>query len=168
MLNDVHQAKRESDVVVVSWHWGISSATGQGYRAGQVIDYQIALGHAAVDAGADLIVGHHPHQLEGIEVYKNRAIFYSLGNFAFDPYYGARHRQTTAVARCVIQDGLIQEANFIPYLINEGAQPFPAPPAEAKEVLEEIERKSEPFGTTFRPRTSDVLVLETPALVRAG
>jgi len=49
-------------------------------------DYEQVVAHAVIDAGADLILGHHPHLLKGFEVYKGKAIFYSMGNFVFDQY----------------------------------------------------------------------------------
>jgi len=158
MQDDVRSAKAQADIVVVSWHWGLSGATGGGYGAGQIIAYQVELAHAAIDAGADLIVGHHPHQLEGIEVYNDRPIFYSLGNFALE-FHSGKKRQTTAVATVTIRDGRIEEAGFIPYIINEHAQPLPAGPEDAKDVLDELVRKSKEFATEFHPSTGDVLIL---------
>ena len=68
-------AKEQADVVVMSIHWGI-------HHIPKVIAmYQPKVAHAAIDAGADLILGHHPHVLKGIEVYKGKVCFYSLGNF---------------------------------------------------------------------------------------
>jgi poly-gamma-glutamate capsule biosynthesis protein CapA/YwtB (metallophosphatase superfamily) len=78
LVSDIEAARESSDVVILSMHWGI-------HRARAVIaDYQTEVGHAAIDAGADIVVGHHPHILKGIEVYKGKVIFYSLGNFVFD------------------------------------------------------------------------------------
>ena len=65
--------------MVVSFHWGIEY-TGQASRE------QRALAHDAVDAGADLVLGHHPHVLQGLELYRNKLIAYSLGDFVFDHY----------------------------------------------------------------------------------
>jgi poly-gamma-glutamate capsule biosynthesis protein CapA/YwtB (metallophosphatase superfamily) len=79
LLADIRRARQSSDIVILSLHWGIHY-----FRA--AIGYQPAVAHAAVDAGADLILGHHPHMLKGIEVYKGKVIFYSLGNFAFDSH----------------------------------------------------------------------------------
>jgi len=73
----VHAAERAADLVVVSFHWGVE------YQA-EVTERQVTLARAAIDAGADLILGHHSHQLSGVGVYKGRAIAYSLGNFLFD------------------------------------------------------------------------------------
>ena len=66
-----------ADVVVVFPHWGIE------YRA-PPSDTQRRMGHAAIDAGADLVIGNHPHWAEGMEVYKGKPIWYALGNFVFD------------------------------------------------------------------------------------
>jgi hypothetical protein len=67
-----------ADVVVVSHHWG---------RAGEpaiITDYEHTLGRASVDAGADIVLGHHHHFLRGIEIYRDRPIYYGLGHFVFD------------------------------------------------------------------------------------
>ncbi len=74
---DVRNAKRRADVVVVAFHWGISFNY-------DMVSYQRELAHATIDAGADLIIGHHPHCLKGLEVYQGRVIAYSLGNFIYD------------------------------------------------------------------------------------
>ncbi|MGH6860840.1 MAG: CapA family protein [Phyllobacterium sp.] len=78
MVEDVKKARQLADLVFVSMHWGTH------FVPVQIADYEYECGHAAVDAGADLIIGHHPHILKGIEVYKGKAIFHSLSNFAFD------------------------------------------------------------------------------------
>lgn len=76
MQQDIKAAKIQSDVVIVSQHWGIP------YLPGMLAKYQPVVGHAAIDAGADMIFGHHPHVPKGIEVYKGKVIFYSVGDFA--------------------------------------------------------------------------------------
>ena len=78
MLEDITSAKAEADVVVVSAHWGIH------FKEAEIAEYQIDYAHAAIDAGADIVLGHHAHILKPIEVYKGKVIFYSLGNFAME------------------------------------------------------------------------------------
>jgi len=78
MVGDIAKVKPLADVVVVSMHWGIH------FMPAKLAMYQREVGYAAIDAGADLIIGSHPHILKGIEVYKGRVIFYSLANFAMD------------------------------------------------------------------------------------
>ncbi len=76
VVRDVAREAKPGTIVVVSFHWGIegSHATAPD---------QQRLGRAAIDAGASLVLGHHPHVLQGIETYRDRHIVYSLGNFVF-------------------------------------------------------------------------------------
>jgi hypothetical protein len=78
LLEDVRAAKEKADVVALSIHWGIH------HQRAVIADYQRVVAHAAIDNGVDIILGHHPHVLKGIEVYKGKVIFYSFGNFALD------------------------------------------------------------------------------------
>lgn len=77
MRADIGALREQVDIVVASFHWGISSSR-------QTIDYQREIGRAAVLAGADLVMGHHTHCPQGIEVVGGRPIVYGTGNFAFD------------------------------------------------------------------------------------
>ena len=77
MEEEVRRARARADTVVVSFHWG-----DEYQREPNV--WQQTLGRAAIDAGADLVVGHHPHVFQGVEVYRGRPILHSLGNFLFD------------------------------------------------------------------------------------
>ncbi|MBN2061017.1 MAG: CapA family protein [Deltaproteobacteria bacterium] len=78
MVEAINNAKKKADLVIVSIHWGIH------FIPSVIADYQRTAGRAAIDAGADIILGHHAHILKGIEVYKGKAIFYSLCNFALE------------------------------------------------------------------------------------
>jgi poly-gamma-glutamate capsule biosynthesis protein CapA/YwtB (metallophosphatase superfamily) len=80
LIRQVKAARDLGDVVIVQFHWGVEYAPFPQ-------DWQIALARATVDAGASLVVGHHPHVVQPIEVYKNSVIAYSLGNFLFDQDY---------------------------------------------------------------------------------
>jgi len=78
MLEAIQEAKKKVDIVIVSMHWGIH------FVEGEIADYQRYYAHFAIDAGADLILGHHAHVLKPIEIYKGKVIFYSLSNFAME------------------------------------------------------------------------------------
>ncbi len=80
-------AKTEADFRIVSIHWGIE------YKFLESSQRQQYLAHKLIDAGADIIVGHHPHVIHEMEVYNNRPIFYSLGNFVFDQYFSKNTQQ---------------------------------------------------------------------------
>jgi len=73
---DIEKVRPAADLVIVSFHWGAELMTA-------AKDYQVELGHNAIDWGADLVLGHHPHVLQEIEIYRGRMIAYSLGNFVF-------------------------------------------------------------------------------------
>ncbi len=77
-LAAIREARRQADWVIVSLH-----CHEQKVKPEEPPDYLIAVAHAAIEAGADLVVGHGPHILRGIEVYRSHPILYSLGNFIF-------------------------------------------------------------------------------------
>lgn len=78
MVQDIKNAKQKADAVIVSHHWGIH------FVPYVLADYQPDVAYAAIDAGADIILGHHAHILKAIEIYRGKPIFYSLCNFATD------------------------------------------------------------------------------------
>ena len=77
--DDLRKFKAENDLVIVSFHWG-----------GELLQYpkpyQLELAHNAIKVGADLVIGHHPHVVQGIELYRGKMIVYSLGNYIFGSY----------------------------------------------------------------------------------
>ena len=77
VIDDIRAAKAKADFVVVAFHWGVE------YDQTPNPD-QVAEGHAAIDAGADLVMASHPHVLEGVEAYHGGLIAYSLGDFVFE------------------------------------------------------------------------------------
>ncbi len=87
LVDEIKQHDNERTVTVVNLHWGTE---GSSYPE----KWQRDAAHRLIDAGADLIVGHHPHVLQGIEIYKDRCIAYSLGNFAFGGNISANSPQT--------------------------------------------------------------------------
>jgi poly-gamma-glutamate synthesis protein (capsule biosynthesis protein) len=99
MKEEIEDLKMRSDLIVVSFHWGEELREDpkayQRYYAQQVIDF-----------GADLVVGHHPHILQGIEYYKERLIAYSLGNFVFGSY-SQRARESIILRIYIDRKGLL-------------------------------------------------------------
>lgn len=112
---DVGLAKELADVVVVSLHWG------QEYQS-QASPAQKDLAHELIDAGADVIVGSHPHVVQETEDYRGRWIFYSLGNFVFDQSFSEETMQGLAVI-ITIQNKRIQKIETRPVKINQFFQP---------------------------------------------
>ncbi len=81
----ITELKRTNDHVIVHIHWGTEYDTKPGNR-------QRSIGHRLIDSGADVVIGHHPHVIQPVEVYKGGAIFYSLGNFVFDQTLASTRR----------------------------------------------------------------------------
>ena len=81
LVHDVKAARERADIVLLSIHWGLH------FTRATLADYQRVVARAAIDAGAHAILGHHPHVLKAIELYRGRPIFYSLGNFAIEQPY---------------------------------------------------------------------------------
>ncbi len=100
-------AKAKCDLLIVALHWGIERQTVPS-------PYQVALGRAAVDAGADFVWGHHPHVLQGGELYRGKPILYSMGNL-ISPLPAA-----TGLARLTFTGQRISGFDFIPAAIRGG------------------------------------------------
>ncbi len=83
LRQQIKQARNNCNLLIVSYHWG------EEYRR-KPTSRQVKVAHASIEAGADVVLGHHPHVLEGIELYRNRPIIYSMGNFIFDQRSGER------------------------------------------------------------------------------
>lgn len=79
VFQDVKELAQKTDLVIVSCHWGQELMN-------HPKEYQILLAHQLIDKGADIILGHHPHVIQGIEFYKGKPIVYSMGNFIFGSY----------------------------------------------------------------------------------
>ncbi len=79
----IQEAKNNCNLLIASYHWG------EEYRR-KPTSRQVRVAHASIEAGADVVLGHHPHVLEGVEIYRNKPILYSMGNFIFDQRSGER------------------------------------------------------------------------------
>lgn len=108
---DVKTARQEADLVILSMHWGKE----YDHRP---TDFQKALGRIAVDAGADLVIGHHPHVIQGIEFRGRGVIAYSLGNFIFDQE--TLNRRQGLILKAAFDRGGLRQLAFTPVLIVQG------------------------------------------------
>ncbi|HEY6839556.1 MAG TPA: CapA family protein, partial [Geobacteraceae bacterium] len=109
--------------------------------------YQVAMAHRAIDAGADVILGHHPHVLQGAERYRQGVILYSLGNFAFGT--ASRSAASGAIARITLDNG-VKEVEMIPLNVRNREvhfQPRPLKGREGQEFARRFGRLSAPLGT---------------------
>ncbi len=159
---DIRSARDQADVVIVSWHWGVSPASR---GDGSLAEYQIEMGRHALDVGADMVVGHHPHVLQPIEVYKGKPLVYSLANYVHDMQsFKPGRKLSTMLLRCLVRDGRIASLAYVPGLIEGNGPPRFLRPADAPHVVDYLQEISEPFGTRFEARGDEVsIVLENSA-----
>jgi poly-gamma-glutamate capsule biosynthesis protein CapA/YwtB (metallophosphatase superfamily) len=111
MCRDVAALRKRADVVIVSMHSGIE------YRM-RPTEAQVTFAHAAIDAGAALVVGHHPHVVQAAETYRGGLIFYSLGNFVFDQYQRAETQRGELVEVSFLGSAILG-THIIPVRITE-------------------------------------------------
>jgi poly-gamma-glutamate synthesis protein (capsule biosynthesis protein) len=133
MAKEARQFRDHVDFLIVSVHWGREYLLVPPRRV-------VEEAHAIAEAGADLILGHHPHVLQGVERHEQCYIVYSLGNFLFDDWQ--RRLRETAVFQCSIVSGKIAEAKFIPVAINRNFQPDPASSKVSARILRRIDESS--------------------------
>lgn len=129
MTTAVREAKEHADIVVVSMHAGDEYATDPN-------ETQRTFARAAIDAGALLVVGHHPHVLQPFERYNGGLILYSLGNFVFDQVIP--ETQQSVIARIVFTENDIEDVSFIPVSINDLSRPVVVSNEEGKSIIERI------------------------------
>jgi poly-gamma-glutamate capsule biosynthesis protein CapA/YwtB (metallophosphatase superfamily) len=140
LAEQIKKARSQVDVVVVSFHWG-DEYTAVPKAGGPAPDDPRAIGKAAIDAGADLIIGNHPHWVQAVELYKGKFIAYAHGNFIFDQMW-SRETRTGVIGRYTFYDNVLWDVDFIPVLSENYAQPVPLKDKEAKKVLDGMKAAS--------------------------
>jgi poly-gamma-glutamate capsule biosynthesis protein CapA/YwtB (metallophosphatase superfamily) len=131
MQEKVKEAKEKADFVFVSMHSGTEYMQNPNLR-------QITFARSAIDAGADMVLGHHPHVLQIVEKYKGKYIFYSLGNFIFDQMFSLETREGLLLSFSLGEKG-IEDIFLYPTLIEDYSQPhFIEEKEKQKEILERL------------------------------
>ena len=159
MEKNIQDLKDEgAQVIIASFHWGEEKAEYPN-------DVQVELAHAAIDAGADLVLGHHPHVLQGIEQYKGKNIVYSLGNFCFGGNMYPSDMDTMVFQQTfTLKGGKLQEdnvTNIIPCSVSsvEGYnnyQPTPVAGEKETEILNKITQRSQGLSNDENTEESDL------------
>lgn len=111
----VSETKKLYPLVIVSFHWGAEYQKNPNNR-------QIELAHLAIDSGADIIIGHHPHWVQSEEIYKEKPIFYSLGNLIFDQMWSEETKKGMIIKLNFTGNKLISTDHF-PIYIHDYGQP---------------------------------------------
>ena len=115
LIKDLEAAKKLADLIIVTMHDGIEYTNDPS-------EHQQAFARLAVDHGADLVIGHHPHVVQQMEIYKDKYIFYSLGNFVFDQMWSLDTRQGLSVMFTLDKNG-VTDLDYYPVLIQDYCQP---------------------------------------------
>ena len=136
----VRALKRRVDYVVVCFHWGIEYTDTP-------IASQVSEAHAAIDAGADLVIGHHPHVLQGVQLYKGHFIIYSLGDLVFD-HYSLATGQTVLVSAVLSPHGV--KATLIPVYASSNGIPAIVTGAAGRAILLHMQQISAPLGAHLK------------------
>lgn len=137
----VAQARPKVDVLMVAYHWG------KEYESVPMADPSIApddpqvIGRLTVDAGADVVIGNHPHWVQGVELYKGKLISYALGNFIFDQSWSVPTQQGM-VATYTFYGPKLVGTQFTPIRIENQAQPRLATGQEEVEIFDQFKQST--------------------------
>lgn len=174
---DIRRARENADFVAVSVHWGV-------HHRSEPAMYQLEAGGRMIDAGADIILGHHTHRLNPIAKYKDKFIFFGLGNFAFqsgkdpnDPYllitkqlydtsplgktaHQTNEHKNSILVKCEISDKKLQRISFKPCLSNEKAEPRIVSPRDSPgaEIVDYLMNSSKEFGVSLKIEEDEVVL----------
>ena len=137
--NDIREAEMQAKIVIVTFHWGAE------YKD-QPDERQKYLGHLAVNAGADLVIGNHPHWIQPVEIYKDKLITYSHGNFVFDQEWSIKTKQGV-IGKYTFYDDKLIDAEFFPLQIENYGQPYFLTGDKKQKILYEIGKASMMMST---------------------
>ncbi|MDD2899489.1 MAG: CapA family protein [Desulfuromonadaceae bacterium] len=149
---DIASARKQADYVIVSFHWGKEALS-------TVQQYQQSMARKSIEAGADVIIGHHPHVLQGIEHYRNGLIFYSLGNFVF------ASKSTISDISVIIRlhfNGELRSAEILPLDVlhqRVGFQPQLLTGTRGEDVIRTLNDLSRPFRTEIQHTDSTYFII---------
>jgi poly-gamma-glutamate synthesis protein (capsule biosynthesis protein) len=149
--DDIAQLKERADIVVASCHWGL----GQ-----EVLEYMSEIAHAAIDAGAHIVMGHGPHYSLPVEIYQGRPIFYGLGSFSFHTGHGGRQHGDwlgMMVRAEIARDGL-KRTRFQFVRHNDRNETVLCALANERAAFEDLARRSAQLNARLTAQGDEVLV----------
>jgi poly-gamma-glutamate capsule biosynthesis protein CapA/YwtB (metallophosphatase superfamily) len=155
LREDIVALRSRADLVVASHHWGLDH---------EVLDYQVEIAHAAIEAGADLVMGHGPHLPLGIEIYRDKPIFYGIGSFSFHiGHRGRTHPDWIGLMLHVTaEDAALVRAAFSFVRHNAQNETVPRPIAAEQAELDQLRRVSRRFSTVLEVEGDEVVVWPQP------
>jgi poly-gamma-glutamate synthesis protein (capsule biosynthesis protein) len=142
---DIRRIRKDADFVIVSVHWGYEFVD-------RPSPHVYWLAHEMVDYGADVVLGHHPHVIQGIETYRGKLVAYSLGNFVFDMWADTRE---TFILRVRLQERDALSYDIVPVRIGDEYQPIPEVGEPARRIARRITVLSQQLGYSSRQTDID-------------
>jgi poly-gamma-glutamate synthesis protein (capsule biosynthesis protein) len=148
---DIAALRNRCDVLTVSHHWGLFE---------EVLDYQIEIAHAAIDSGADAVIGHGPHYSLPMEMYKGKPVFYGLGNFSFHTGHGGRKHGNWVgeAARLTYEDKALKRVAIRLVRHNEQNETFFSHPRDEAEAIARLQGFCDRFGTKLTPDGDELVI----------
>lgn len=134
ITREVAKARENADVVIVSYHWGVEYVT-------QPSEMQRELAHLTIDAGADVVLGNHPHWIQPVEIYNGKFIIYAHGNFVFDQEW-SEETKTGVVGKYTFYEGTLVDVEYLPIRIIDYGQPYFLAGEEAARIVQSLEQAS--------------------------
>lgn len=134
LKQSLNNAKQQADIIIVSMHAGIEYTRQPNQK-------QIDFAHSAIDNGADIVIGHHPHWIQKIELYNKKYIFYSLGNFIFDQMWSQETKEGLALLLQINKSkdsASLDSIELIPVIIENYSTPRRATNDEITKILKKI------------------------------
>jgi poly-gamma-glutamate capsule biosynthesis protein CapA/YwtB (metallophosphatase superfamily) len=143
----IQHAREQADVVVVQFHWGKEYERQPMADPGvPTPDDPVEVGHLAIDSGADIVIGNHPHWYQGIEIYKNKLITYAHGNYVFDQMWSEETREGV-IGTYTFYDNHLVAATWKPLRIYQYGQAQWMNDADSAKVLSTMEGASKTLAT---------------------
>lgn len=151
MKNDIARLKPRVDVVIASFHWGISGQP-------EIVGYEQKLAYAAIESGADIIMGHGNHLIQAVEVYNQKPIFYGLGNSAFD-WYRVTDKRNGLLVRALYDEGKMN-VSFLPLSRDSENDPVLLDPnyGKGQELYNRVVELSKDYGTNLSIAGDEIVV----------
>ncbi len=167
MTNHIRSLKQNADVVIASYHWGVSNVY-------EPDPYQRQIAQAAIDAGADVIFGHGAHKLQEVEVYQEKPIFYCVGQGVFD-WWKVRSSLNGLLVRVLVRDKQLYQVAAVPMQRDEDNAPILYHPDQGigKEIFERLAQNRKPTRARLLVKGQEIEIChrdrkeEVPKLAQA-
>ena len=149
--DDIRALRTRADIIVASCHWGLGE---------EVLDYMTEIAHAAVEAGADIVIGHGPHYSLPVEIHRGKPIFYGLGSFSFHTGHGGRRHGDWIgmMAHIKAEPSKVTETRFRFVRHNAANETVPCALADEGATFDRVARSSAALGAHLTPEDDWVRV----------